>query len=324
MTPSLNDLLDLAINKSIFTFPGIINQLFPRRLFNKIHALILVEKLNSRHTKQSLNLTVPFNIHLARHFQVRRQSGFDLLIHGSLADKTAIAFSDVDDLVILNPEFFTNYRVYVYSLRQLRKIAVLFQRFDITSHHGHWLVPFWRLTRYDQSQIPVTALRTSVSLTKPLHLSISPLRKSNYHLVLKNLVTETKTLLFALENHRLNLFTLKELVSNILLLPALASQTQGHDISKIESLRELPHGLSPDFRIAVNWASVIRLSWPMMPTFRFVNYFKWLTFILPDREIIAWLVKNISPKIDLPSQYLLSPINIKRLINYIDKLYALH
>jgi predicted nucleotidyltransferase len=160
----------------------------------------------------------------------------NILVHGSQATDDACAFSDVDILVILDDRHQFARNDHVKAIRELRRLLASIYEFDTLMHHGLMLLPASALDAYDERFLPVETLRVSKVLAGPLSLALSPAPHDKTGSVKRiHAAAESITMQMGRRIHRRGDYQLKNLVSGILLLPALFLASKSHFVYKRES-----------------------------------------------------------------------------------------
>src|SRR5690606_30205071 len=87
----------------------------------------------------------------------------DVYVHGSWADNSRTAFSDLDDLVIIDRSKLRGQKAATKRLISwLNKVELRLYRMDLLQHHGHWIIFKDMLRNYDQSYIPLNVLNGAI------------------------------------------------------------------------------------------------------------------------------------------------------------------
>lgn len=93
-----------------------------------------------------------------------------IFFHGSMADLKYTAFSDIDDLVIINQTTWCNADFLIQTAKLLSQIARKYQNIDPLQHHGHWVITDFDLLLYDQSYIPLVIFDEAVLILSLIHI----------------------------------------------------------------------------------------------------------------------------------------------------------
>ena len=86
-----------------------------------------------------------------------------VFVHGSWADATRTAFSDLDDFIVIDDTVATNKAIKEIH-EKLNEIELHFQYLDPLQHHGHWLINKSELNDYNNAYIPLFILENAVSI----------------------------------------------------------------------------------------------------------------------------------------------------------------
>jgi predicted nucleotidyltransferase len=146
----------------------------------------------------------------------------NILVHGSQATADACDFSDVDILVILEDRRDFQRDEHVRTIRELRTLLASIYAFDPLMHHGLMLLAASELDAYDERFLPVEALQLSKVLFGPLSLRLNPgtADAARSRQRVQAAAASLRDQLLRREHLRGD-YQLKNLVSGILLLPAL-------------------------------------------------------------------------------------------------------
>ena len=186
--------------------------------------------------------------------------GVSLFLHGSLADYTPTAFSDVDDFVILRAEAWRDAETLRRVGTGLARVARGYQNIDPFQHHGHWLVTEFDLLHYDESIMPLNVLEGARRVTGEARIAV---RRNEDTSGFRQNITATiralrRRLLLIEREAGINAFRLKALVGEIALLPAYVFQSRGEMPSKSEAIRRAGELFSPAALEALEWATRVR------------------------------------------------------------------
>lgn len=185
-----------------------------------------------------------------------------IVLHGSYADNTATAFSDVDDWVLVGEEVFQNFELFCATKKMLSKLSFYFQKIDPTQHHGHWIFNVFDLDWYERPIMPEVVFENAVSFGLPCEIELRMAQKES--LTFREIRTfNVRTVKNGMEkilSSRINHYQLKEMVSSLSLLAPLHFQVNGKVLSKraaFQALQDLP----PEFFDAFQWSTSIREQW---------------------------------------------------------------
>ena len=203
--------------------------------------------------------------------------GVTLFLHGSLADHTATAFSDVDDFVILRAEAWRDAQTLRRVGTALARVARGYQEIDPFQHHGHWLVTEFDLLYYDESIMPLNVLDGARRVAGENHIAV---RRSadtgGFHRNITSTLRTMRRRLQLIEQQRgMNAFRLKGLVGEIALLPAYLFQSRGQMPSKSEAIRRAGELFSSAALTALEWATRVRAEFAPVVECARVNRLRW-------------------------------------------------
>ena len=186
--------------------------------------------------------------------------GVSLFLHGSLADHTATAFSDVDDFVILRAEAWRDADALRRVGTALARVARGYQEIDPFQHHGHWLVTEFDLLHYDESIMPLNVLDGAQCVAGESRIAVrqSIDRGGFRQNVAATLRTLRRRLALIKKEGGMNAFRLKGLAGEIALLPAYVLQSRGEILSKPEAIRRAGELFSTAALPALEWATRVR------------------------------------------------------------------
>jgi hypothetical protein len=186
--------------------------------------------------------------------------GVSLFLHGSLADHTATAFSDVDDFVVLRADAWREAETLRRVGTALARVARGYQDIDPFQHHGHWLVTEFDLLYYDEGFMPLNVLEGARRVTGESRIDVR--RNPDTSGFGKNITSTLRTLRRRLglieKEGGMNAFRLKGLAGEIALLPAYVLQSHGERCSKSEAICRAAALYSPDALPALEWATRVR------------------------------------------------------------------
>ena len=184
-------------------------------------------------------------------------------LFGSLADKTACAYSDFDGLLVINASLLLN----AISLMRLRKIIArteaLMLETDPLQHHG------WHFVLTDQDKriifldLPIELLEDCKSIipTEPLLLqACDSLHTPNALITYRHTIGSLRRKLSE-ERTSSCLYTFKNLCSEFMLVPTLFLQAMGYPVSKKDSFKLIEKHISSNALSALRTATEWRRTW---------------------------------------------------------------
>ncbi|MEK4653522.1 hypothetical protein [Niallia sp. FSL W8-0954] len=289
-----------------------------KSLFNEIQEKYIFKIKNNELIDQKIKSGIPVSLQRYE-FKENPQilsKGFDLLIHGSQADGTATAFSDIDDLIILKKEFFTSFEVFEATIKELHRLNLFYQSKDITQHHGHWLVSFDELYHYNEVNIPSSIFNESVSIFGTSEISYFVDKNSIFSGRLLLLSENIENRVNDLVNNKSNLYELKHLLSGFALLFPLYYQSKGKNITKKNAIKWASTTFEKEILDILNWVSNLRMNWEKVPTYKVVEEYKNRFMFMKNREVIETAVSFNAPIITTMDLGIEDPHYFKDKINY--------
>ncbi|MGC6426476.1 MAG: hypothetical protein ACON5H_05705 [Akkermansiaceae bacterium] len=189
-------------------------------------------------------------------------NGINVIVHGSYADNTNIAFSDFDDLIIINEKNVDRNDLKVFkALRESEKRMFIS---DPLQHHGHFITTRESLSNYDGKPVPIHLLNESKSVWQELKIIISCNEKKltqKFTGDLNQTIIGVLSILNMCKNGSISIYNFKCLISAISLLPCLIEQIKGSSIGKKEAIDNYVCDKDVNIRLSLEWASHIRKSW---------------------------------------------------------------
>lgn len=181
-----------------------------------------------------------------------------IFIHGSWSDNSKTEFSDLDDFIIVEDEYYNHIKP------QLEEVALNFQKLDPLQHHGHWLIKTSQLLQYDNSYMPLFIMEDAICL-----MGNNEIRASvNNVNTIKNTINRIKGTCKNIEifydkykQEELNLYDLKRFVGSVVLLPPLIYQLKGKPLNKRTAIENSSALYSKDTLKFIQWSSELRENW---------------------------------------------------------------
>ncbi|MGJ8696836.1 MAG: hypothetical protein ACSHYF_10985 [Verrucomicrobiaceae bacterium] len=187
--------------------------------------------------------------------------GVSCYLHGSRADGVVTAFSDFDDLIVVDPDI-SGFSQTAFQSALAQVEASMYAR-DPLQHHGHFVVLKERLNDFDGSPIPIHLLGKICHLNgeETIELEIDEVATGDslrFHLL--QTLTGISYDLDALESGKISLYQLKCMVSAIALIPPLLLQVRGEVVDKKAAIEEVVASQIEGYE-AILWSSEIRSTW---------------------------------------------------------------
>lgn len=249
---TFHDELRTYINGGIFSHLDLYLSVFVSWAPFVRHAKDIIQKykqlLNEIPTETKPKVYVRVELYDGQNEHVRRMMSFlseqlkdDLIgayVHGSLGTGEEVAYSDFDALVILKGEVFESPERLAEAARKLNGARRIMLDFDPLEHHGWFVLTEADLKFYCNAYFPIELFQYAKSLIddKCLELEIS-LRESDLE-TRKAFEKMADAIIRKIENRQYpaNMYQLKSLLSQFMLLPALYVQAKdGKGIFKRES-----------------------------------------------------------------------------------------
>jgi hypothetical protein len=147
---------------------------------------------------------------------------YAVILHGSLATSDEIPYSDFDGLIILKDGYSNSKKLKRFITESLSIIY----KFDPLQHHGWFLIQQSDLNRFPESYFPSTIFNYSRCLfpAKGITLQISLNEAYDFVTPLVSVLTSLKKKLTI--NRPANIYKLKSLLSEFMLIPALYLQAK--------------------------------------------------------------------------------------------------
>lgn len=230
---------------------------------------------------------------------VDRFDCLDVYVHGSWADNSKTAFSDLDDLIIVDSNAIT----YTKELRKIEKwlniVDMRFCRKDPLQHHGHWIIYKNELNDYDESYMPLNVLGGSVCIkgNKRIQAIVNLSKtKSGTEKNIYNTLENIKKLNDIYQQGSINLYEMKCLVGSFLLVPAFIFQLKGLRLTKKEAIERKKEIFSEEVCCLIDKCSEIRQNWHLAnQDYRFF-IIKLLSNIFINPHLYRMFTKRCSPK----------------------------
>jgi predicted nucleotidyltransferase len=204
---------------------------------------------------------------IERIFEPLKQfKGLQVFLHGSWADNTTTAFSDIDDFVIIDDIELSTEEI-EHIKQALSMVQDEFFRIDPLQHHGHWKIFKSELKDYNNGVIPLFILENSICLmgSNIIEASINHHKTSN---TIANSISGfcrwIEVLFTDYFNNKLNVHNLKRLVGSVVLLAPLLQQLRGKNIDKRTAILRADELFSNEALKLIQWASDLRNNWHLL------------------------------------------------------------
>jgi hypothetical protein len=236
------------------------------------------------------------------------------LLHGSWADNTNNAFSDIDDFIIIDRSKINSKKHFYKLISLLNKIDMSYCRIDPLQHHGHWLVCKEELSRYDNSFMPLFIMESAKRILGQKEI-FAHIDENKTNEGLKNNVINTcknieKLHKKYLEN-KINSYEMKGLVGSFVLMPSFLVQLQGLELNKPEAIKYSSKIYSREAQMCIIWATDCRNNWTIITSKKTFKMFKLATKFCTNPHIWRRFSKKYSPKISYEDKKSLSPTELR-------------
>jgi hypothetical protein len=224
-----------------------------------------------------------------------------IYLHGSQADNTSTAFSDYDDLIIIDTAKFTKSNINKIK-KALMKIDLRFCKNDFLQHHGHWIITRQMLLNYDASYMPLSVLNKSNIISGPSEIDYALNKTITNQGLKKNIINTIKYIKIfysKFAKNRINIYNLKRLAGNYVLIPPMLFQLKNIYINKAEAIKMSNKLFSPQAMKCIEWSTYCRDNWQNIFKFRSVRLFKILRYLFTDPFRYRRFAERYSPVINL-------------------------
>jgi len=183
-------------------------------------------------------------------------------MHGSLSTMDYTNYSDVDTLFIIKQAVLED----PIKIRKLERLFIKSTRylyeFDPLQHHGHFFLTESDLMYYNQSFLPLTAIKLSTCILDKGNSLTFFLRNSKRESELRFTESIKIARRYFRDKSRLQLpYYYKGFLSNFMRLPVLFLQLRGEYVSKKDSFEILRERIPSDLWRCMDQVSEIRQNW---------------------------------------------------------------
>lgn len=198
-----------------------------------------------------------------------------VFLHGSWADNSTTAFSDIDDFIIIDDTKLTPSEL--ENLEEiLLKVQNEFYRIDPLQHHGHWKIYKSELNDYNNGVIPLFILNESICLVGSNIIEASINHHKTYYTLSNSITGFCKWIDILFKdyfNKSINLYNLKCLVGSVVLLAPLIQQLKGNQIDKKTAILNSNEIFSNKTLKLIHWATDLRKNWSLLTNTKLYNDF---------------------------------------------------
>ncbi len=304
------------VNSGCFTaFDKLACLFFPKAIFRKNAALIQKHFQESKKQKEqaSSSFTIRVNVYDGKNKHVLELINFletnlkDQLagayVHGSLGTQEEIAYSDMDALVILKDEIFLDKKKLADVAMKLSRARSFMLQLDPLQHHGWFVMTESDLLNYSETYFPSELFRHAKSLLKNagLELKIQANEQQDFRSPLTALYKSIESKLNRQQAPG-NLYELKNLLSEFMLLPAFYVQARDKKgIYKKFSFEEARKDFPADEWRIMDEVSLMRQNWSVID-------FGWKRNLVSNRKLFSFnMAKVLSPPIATDLKKKLTP-----------------
>lgn len=234
-------------------------------------------------------------------------------LHGSWADGTKTAFSDIDDFVVID-DFNVSRNMLIAIINILNKIDMIFCRIDRLQHHGHWITSKKELLDYDDSFIPLFIFEKGKLICGEELLRANINKEKSRRGLIRNIITTSNNIEIIskkLFSGGITSFELKCLVSSLALMPAFVFQLKGYKLTKPEAIKKADEIFSPEARILISWSTLCRRNWQVVTNDKNYLFFSSFSNLFFNPHLWRKFSKCFSPGINALQLCNLSDISIR-------------
>lgn len=217
-------------------------------------------------------------------------------LHGSLSTLDYTGYSDLDDFVVLKRDAVLNAAALAdCAAKSIDALRYLYAH-DPLHHHGHYVASEIDLRSYNPAYLPPEVLRFATALYGPVTLDFTLRDPGVAH---RRAASATAQQVARTNGMAPNVWGLKNLVSSVLLLPALYLETQGTYAYKKYSFDLARESLAPAWS-AVITATALREQWqvPLTPRTRAARWL--ICSVLRNPPLFGRLMARTAPSIPPP------------------------
>lgn len=249
-----------------------------------------------------------------------------IYVHGSWADNTRTSFSDLDDFIVVDDLMPTSLITKLKAELWLNKVDMRMRRIDPLQHHGHWIINASQLANYDNSYMPIIVLKNAIRVQGATKINVQVNVEKSSLGIIKNIYNCTKSTEFLFKKYiqnKINVFEMKGLVGNILLMPAYVFQARGEWVSKKHAIESSEELFSREACEAIKTCSEIRNQWGLALENRRFKALKVFTQFVKTPLLHQKIAKAFAPRFPVEKFKTISISSVEALIKesnyYVDK-----
>ena len=321
------------MGRAINPFPGGAVSIFIRDVWNFIHKR--TNKTCDSSDEENVNPVGEINEEIAlvettvpepisaifRGYQ--QFSDVGIYVHGSWADGTNIAFSDVDDLIIYPDEEYVDKSEVKRLCRWLNSVDMRFCRLDPLQHHGHWILSRNQLAALDESYMPICVLHGALRLSGPDSMQVTIDVKKTHEGIARNILNTAEgieQLFTEYQDGNINLYKMKCFIGSILLMPAYLFQYMGERVSKKWAIENAHQILHDDAIALITNCECIRKNWHTALQGWEYSLFKYIPYLFSNPHAYRIVAKLIAPKFRVELFPVLTRSHIDALLGQVKKI----
>jgi len=223
---------DSKISRILFSFSPISLRL------KYIHKIIETNKKTKHENFSFIKKKLNINFEIGTNCFVRKMNALiikdlsmDLIgayIHGSLGTYEEIPYSDFDALVIIKDEIFEDKKRIVRVAKKMIKAKKIMYKFDPIQHHGWFIMTESDLKNYPQTYFPHELFEHAKSLFPDKGTKLEIYLNKNGYDYIQPFHNLANSIIRKIDSNKIpkNMFQLKSLLSEFMLLPALYIQAR--------------------------------------------------------------------------------------------------
>ena len=195
---------------------------------------------------------------------------FGAYVHGSLGTYEEINYSDFDALIIIRNEVFNNKTQLASLAHKLCQLQRVMLEFDPLQHHGWFVLTETDLQFYCEASFPTELYKYAKSILPGAANTIVIYPRDSVLDLEVSFINLSNAILGKINNQKLslNMYELKCLLSQIMLLPSLYLQVKlGKGVFKKQSFQLARRDFEDNCWDVMNEISSIRKDWEYRPGF---------------------------------------------------------
>ncbi len=209
-------------------------------------------------------------------------------IHGSIATGDSTGFSDVDAAIIVKDDVMVNAKRIAALRGSIVEALRIMMKFDQLQHHGLFIIPEGFLNHYPEDYLPLEVLRNAEALYRPFEVSIRPYRAPTRKKLSEMAIVFSKLK----RRHPRNLYELKHILSQFMLLPSLYLQSKGVYVYKKYSF-DIVKDEFHDTWWVMDKISSLRQKWQRPES----HLFNTLVHIMPNPWYASFMYRKLNWKV---------------------------